>query len=142
MIGKRKRLKIYEQYNWKCQICGKTVSLETGPHEAALDHLIPRVHGGNHEESNLSLVCRSCNSRRGDNYGHLRLKNIIKRVNSALSESDLDLIEYEMRFGLIDEKDIEKTITDIQVAADQIKDLLARLLPSREVITCKKPLSE
>ena len=35
---------------------------------ATLEHLLPRVHGGIYELSNLDIACKPCNNARGNNY--------------------------------------------------------------------------
>jgi 5-methylcytosine-specific restriction endonuclease McrA len=47
-----------------CVYCGATAESSGSP--LHLDHLTPRVDGGQDEASNLVLACRSCNCRRHD----------------------------------------------------------------------------
>jgi len=51
-----------------CPECGRTML--GGPDHAArnptTDHIVPRARGGSGDPSNLRVVCRSCNSRKGD----------------------------------------------------------------------------
>ena len=64
---KRKRISHYNQiykrllfkYKFKCVLCGMNEDL-------TIDHIIPVSKGGSDEESNLQLMCKSCNSRKGD----------------------------------------------------------------------------
>jgi hypothetical protein len=62
-IRPAKRLAIYVRDGLACVYCGHGV--EDGA-LLSLDHVVPFVHGGSHEASNLLTSCRSCNSRRGD----------------------------------------------------------------------------
>jgi hypothetical protein len=48
--------KIWEKAGGKCELCGSRYALE-------VDHLQPRAYGGSSEETNLRLLCRSCNQR-------------------------------------------------------------------------------
>ena len=48
----------------KCEHCSATEDL-------TIDHIIPISKGGKHEKENYRILCRSCNSRRGNrNYIH------------------------------------------------------------------------
>lgn len=42
----------------KCQACGS-------PKHLCLDHIVPVEHGGRHHKSNLQILCRGCNMRKG-----------------------------------------------------------------------------
>lgn len=47
------------RYDHRCLCCGRQdVSLE-------MDHIVPVVRGGPHEEGNIQPLCRSCNARKG-----------------------------------------------------------------------------
>lgn len=49
---------IREQANGKCNNCGKLAN------PGAVDHIIPRARGGNHELDNLQLLCKRCHDRK------------------------------------------------------------------------------
>ena len=63
------RRRVYERDGWTCWICGLPVDesddKSSGRLYPTLDHVIPRVRGGAHDESNLRCAHRSCNSSRG-----------------------------------------------------------------------------
>lgn len=68
-IARHRRLALYERDGWTCQLCSGPVdpSLHyTDDWSASLDHIIPRSRGGSHDEDNLRLAHRWCNSVRGD----------------------------------------------------------------------------
>ncbi len=64
---KRKQIAHYSQiykrllfkYKFKCVLCGLNEDL-------TIDHIIPVSRGGSDDESNLQIMCKSCNSRKGD----------------------------------------------------------------------------
>lgn len=51
------RVKVYQQGNGICAICGKPVSYE----EFTIDHIIPLSRGGGNELNNLQIACKGCN---------------------------------------------------------------------------------
>lgn len=54
--------KLKNKYNFSCVHCGSKNNL-------TVDHIIPVSKGGSDNESNLQLMCRSCNSKKGNKYG-------------------------------------------------------------------------
>lgn len=55
------RRNIYARDGNRCQYCGKKSSTR----ELSLDHVIPRVQGGDESWSNLVCACVRCNARKG-----------------------------------------------------------------------------
>jgi 5-methylcytosine-specific restriction endonuclease McrA len=51
-----------------CALCGQWIdlSLQYGPGQATIDHIIPRSKGGGHHAANLQMAHRGCNSRKGN----------------------------------------------------------------------------
>lgn len=47
-----------------CYLCGQHLSVNT----AHLEHIIPISRGGTHTTANVAAACRSCNSRKSNNY--------------------------------------------------------------------------
>lgn len=47
-----------------CPLCGATLTEEAGPAQAQIDHIVPLEHGGHHRESNVRVICRTCNRER------------------------------------------------------------------------------
>ena len=50
------------QQNDYCWYCGKALKLN----ELTKDHVFPRIKGGNNDMDNIIMVCKSCNSSKGD----------------------------------------------------------------------------
>ena len=46
-----------------CWYCGKVVESKA---ELTIDHVIPRAKGGSNEMNNIIMVCKHCNSSKGD----------------------------------------------------------------------------
>ena len=49
--------------NLHCWYCGREVS---NPRELTIDHIFPRSKGGTNDTDNIFLVCKSCNSSKGN----------------------------------------------------------------------------
>lgn len=55
------RERIFARDEYRCAYCG-----ESFPAEAlTLDHVEPRMRGGDRSEGNLVTACRACNTRKG-----------------------------------------------------------------------------
>ena len=50
---------IKTQHNHKCVVCGSIDDI-------TMDHIIPLSKGGSHTANNVTVLCRSCNSRKRD----------------------------------------------------------------------------
>lgn len=55
----RRRRAVISRDGEECARCGTSKKL-------TIDHIIPRCLGGTNEISNLQLLCRACNSAKGD----------------------------------------------------------------------------
>ena len=58
---KLNRRNIYARDHSQCQYCGKAFSTK----ELTLDHVVPRVQGGENSWTNLVCACVRCNARKG-----------------------------------------------------------------------------
>ena len=56
-----KRNGIYRRDEYRCVYCG----LQFPEDELTLDHVQPRVRGGDRSEGNLVTACRGCNTLKG-----------------------------------------------------------------------------
>jgi 5-methylcytosine-specific restriction endonuclease McrA len=69
---KLNRRNIYARDGNRCQYCGKHFKTR----ELTIDHVVPRVQGGEHTWRNLVCACVACNTRKGGRtprQAHMRL---------------------------------------------------------------------
>jgi 5-methylcytosine-specific restriction endonuclease McrA len=64
-----KRNQIFERDGYRCVYCGEQFAAD----ELTLDHVEPRVRGGDRSEGNLVTACMGCNTRKG----HRRLSQFL-----------------------------------------------------------------
>jgi hypothetical protein len=72
-----------------CQACGSQEELQ-------VDHIISRVDGGQNNESNLQVLCKLCNLRKGKKSGFLSVKGhppFLFLPKSTQMSVDFDLFE-------------------------------------------------
>jgi 5-methylcytosine-specific restriction endonuclease McrA len=72
---KLNRRNIYARDSNRCQYCGKTFSTK----ELTIDHIIPRVQGGEHTWENLVCACVPCNTRKGGRTPHQARMTLVRR---------------------------------------------------------------
>jgi 5-methylcytosine-specific restriction endonuclease McrA len=63
------RKKVWDRDGWKCLMCGIAVNLNQDSNSKSyptIDHIVPVSKGGNHTMDNVMLLCRSCNSVKGN----------------------------------------------------------------------------
>ena len=73
-----KRNRIFERDELRCVYCGEQFPVE----ELTLDHVQPRVRGGDRSEGNLVTACKACNTLKG----HRRLSVFLH--DSAVSREN------------------------------------------------------
>jgi len=73
-----KRSQIFERDAGRCVYCGEQFPAE----ELTLDHVQPRVRGGDRSEGNLVTACKACNTLKG----HRRL-SLFLHENAAAREN-------------------------------------------------------
>ena len=61
-FGKIERDALYKTQGGKCMYCGRKVARDLFD----VDHKTPFSRGGSDRLSNLQLLCRTCNTRKGD----------------------------------------------------------------------------
>ena len=64
-----KRDRVFERDDFRCVYCGEQFPAE----ELTLDHVQPRVRGGDRSEGNLVTACKACNTLKG----HRRLSEFL-----------------------------------------------------------------
>ena len=64
-----KRLRIFERDEYRCVYCGQQFPSE----ELTIDHVEPRVRGGDRSDGNLVTACRACNTLKA----HRRLSDFL-----------------------------------------------------------------
>src|SRR5438874_4354852 len=64
-----KRLRIFERDAYRCVYCGQQFPSE----ELTIDHVEPRVRGGDRSDGNLVTACMGCNTLKG----HRRLSDFL-----------------------------------------------------------------
>lgn len=72
ILQEAQRWKIFERDGRACKSCGAEVKFggnQVSPFQAKksghVDHIFPRARGGGNDDSNLRLLCMSCNSSKG-----------------------------------------------------------------------------
>ncbi|MCU0623684.1 MAG: HNH endonuclease [Gemmatimonadaceae bacterium] len=55
------REELFARDGWRCVYCGAVLPAEA----LSVDHVHPRVKGGDHSPGNLVTACIACNSRKG-----------------------------------------------------------------------------
>jgi hypothetical protein len=62
MTKPSRKQQVLERHGYRCVYCGETYDAP----ELTLDHVQPRVRGGDHSDGNLVACCRQCNTAKGD----------------------------------------------------------------------------
>ena len=65
-----KRRRIFERDEYRCVYCGVQFAAE----ELTIDHVEPRVRGGDRSDGNLVTACGGCNTLKG----HRRLSDFLR----------------------------------------------------------------
>jgi|SRR5689334_17902376 len=102
-LTREHKTKILERDNFICQMCGKTVSNEIHILDDAygtVDHIVQVSRKGTSKKENLATCCRKCNLKRGGR----KSQDKIKFGCSADLDFIKNLIKYEKRYGILDEK--------------------------------------
>lgn len=87
------KFKVFRRDNQVCQKCGKN----TGFEEINFDHIIPWSKGGSSDESNIRLLCETCNKKRGNKYADEYLTPVFQEIFYEPSPIDLLMLEDLLR---------------------------------------------
>jgi 5-methylcytosine-specific restriction endonuclease McrA len=82
---------VYRKHNYICTSCGvkcfhPNKDNYNQSNAATLDHIIPKSKGGSHTYDNVTLLCRSCNTIKGD--------KIVTQFKRNQSQLELQFIDY------------------------------------------------
>ena len=61
MPNRRRKQEVLEQHDYRCVYCGEQFEAA----DLTVDHVQPRVKGGDHSRGNLVACCRKCNTAKG-----------------------------------------------------------------------------
>ena len=75
-----RRLRIFQRDHFTCVYCGAVFPSE----ELTLDHVEPRVKGGDHSDGNLVTCCRACNELKAGQAAWFFLANDAERRENFL----------------------------------------------------------
>ena len=97
------RRNIYARDNNRCQYCGNRFPTR----ELTLDHVVPRVQGGQNTWSNLVCACVPCNTRKGGrtpSQAHMKLvKTPVRPRRNPAVDVRLSRAKYESWKAFLDE---------------------------------------
>lgn len=70
-VWQEMRRTVLDRDEWRCQNCGVPVHAVASPADldataACVDHIVPVVRGGWHDEINLQALCLACNNTKGN----------------------------------------------------------------------------
>lgn len=82
---------VYRKHNYICTSCGvkclhPNKENYNQSNAATLDHIIPKSKGGSHTYDNVTLLCRSCNTIKGN--------KIVTQLKRNKSQLELQFIDY------------------------------------------------
>ena len=70
-----KRRRVFERDGFRCVYCGE----QFAPEQLTVDHVQPRVKGGDRSDGNLVTACGGCNTLKG----HRRLSEFLRAEDVA-----------------------------------------------------------
>jgi len=95
-ITRATQFRVLKRENQICQICHKSVIDE----DIEFDHIIPWSKGGSSEESNIRLLCATCNKKRGNTF---ESEYLINSISDFLTEPDdenmIEFLKKSAQFG-------------------------------------------
>lgn len=110
---------------YQCKMCKEVF---TNHSDLNIDHVKPISKGGSNKKSNLNLLCKSCNSKKGTKEKMEHLESVLKNIVKDYEKINFDLVRYEFENGTITENDLEAFILDFIFKLEDIKiDLASNL---------------
>jgi len=112
-ISDTKRRRILNRDEHKCQVCNKKLrlsiesDLSTSNAIAQIDHIIPRSLGGKNNDDNLRILCRTCNSSRGNRTSSGLVSFILNTIENGVSNKYSSKLNDEAKLGFISKGDID-----------------------------------
>lgn len=122
-----KRQRVIEKYKGICQMCFKQTNTTNFKDYPELDHIIPRSLGGGNEESNLSLLCNSCNNKRSNKSGEVLLNSLVSNLEHLAGFEVEVVLDYEVRSGTITPKMLADLKTRVNDAAELFNRRIDRI---------------
>ena len=104
-----KRNRIFDRDGYRCIYCGEQLPAE----ELTLDHVQPRVRGGDRSEGNLVTACMACNTLKG----HRRLSRFLHDEPAARRNFCRHAAHVWPRVLRV----LERELADLDAAADAAK---------------------
>jgi len=95
-----KRQRIFERDAYRCVYCGQQFPSE----ELTVDHVEPRVRGGDRSDGNLVTACRACNTLKG----HRRLSDFLHAEEVARKNFFIYALHVWPRILRVLREDLEK----------------------------------
>ena len=89
-MRKEIRDRLIKEHGGKCAICGAKMNLE-------IDHIIPVSKGGRENESNMQVLCRSCNSRKGNRIDYTQFFKFDESPEYMLVSRDIPISSLSVR---------------------------------------------
>lgn len=90
------QFRVLKRENQICQVCQKSVI----DHDIEFDHIIPWSKGGSSDESNIRLLCSSCNKKRSNNFvDEYLVDSISDFVIEPNNEKIVDFLKEVVDFG-------------------------------------------
>lgn len=104
-----KRNQIFERDGYRCVYCGEQFAAD----ELTLDHVQPRMQGGDHSEGNLVTACKGCNTLKG----HRRLSQFLNE--SAVARRNFQSHATHVWPRLL--RIVERELADVDTTANSVK---------------------
>ncbi len=90
------QFRVMKRENQICQICSTSVKDE----DIEFDHVIPWSKGGSSDESNIRLLCKTCNRKKGNSYEEEYLvESFVDHVSKPFDTNIIDFLKVVLTLG-------------------------------------------